>query len=93
MIGTGDRFRQVHVGALALALIMLPWSEFLLSNAQFLLVGCWLWDGVAKRDFLGVERLGGRVNKIARKAGRRGLTNARVLCLETGYTLGWGAPY
>ena len=45
-----------------------------------------------ERDFLGVERLGGRVNKIARKAGRRGLTNARVLCLETGYTLGWLLP-
>lgn len=45
-----------------------------------------------ERDFLGVERLGGRVNSIARKARRRGLTNLRVLCLETGYTLRWLLP-
>ena len=43
-------------------------------------------------DFLGVERLGGRVSKIVRQAHRRGLTNARVLCLETGYTLAWLLP-
>jgi len=45
-----------------------------------------------ERDFLGVERLGGRVNAIVRKARRRGLTNMRVLCLETGYTLRWLLP-
>lgn len=44
------------------------------------------------RDFLGVERLGGRVSKIVRGARRRGLANARVLCLETGYTLAWLLP-
>jgi tRNA (guanine-N7-)-methyltransferase len=45
-----------------------------------------------ERDFLGVERLGGRVGKIVRGARRRGLTNARVLCLETAYTLAWLLP-
>ncbi len=53
MIGSGDRFRQVHVGALALAAIMLPWSEFLLSNAQFLLIGNWLLEGIVRKDLAG----------------------------------------
>ena len=45
-----------------------------------------------ERDFLGIERLGGRVSSIVRKARRRGLTNLRVLCLETGYALRWLLP-
>ena len=45
-----------------------------------------------ERDFLGIERLGGRVSSIVRKCRRRGLTNVRVLCLETGYSLGWLLP-
>jgi tRNA (guanine-N7-)-methyltransferase len=44
------------------------------------------------RDFLGIERLGGRVNAIRRKIARRSLTNVRVLCLESSYTLGWLLP-
>jgi len=44
------------------------------------------------RDFLGIERLGGRVKKISRRATRLGLTNARVLCLESSYVLGWLLP-
>ncbi|HWB05195.1 MAG TPA: tRNA (guanosine(46)-N7)-methyltransferase TrmB [Verrucomicrobiales bacterium] len=44
------------------------------------------------RDFLGIERLGGRVNAIRRKAARRGLTNVRLLCLESSYALGWLLP-
>lgn len=53
MFGSGDRFRQVHVSALALAAIMLPWSEYLLSNAQFLLIGNWLVEGVVRKDLAG----------------------------------------
>ena len=45
-----------------------------------------------ERDFLGIERLGGRVKKICRKAARAGLTNVRVLCLESSYSLGWLLP-
>jgi hypothetical protein len=52
-MGSGDRFRQVHVGALALAAIMLPWSEYLLSNAQFLLIGNWLVEGLVRKDLIG----------------------------------------
>ena len=53
MFGSGDRFRQVHIAALALVAIMLPWSEFLLSNAQFLLIGNWLVEGLVRKDFFG----------------------------------------
>ncbi len=48
-----DTFRKVHVAALALAAIALPWSEFLLSIAQFLLVGNWLLQGYAYNDLSG----------------------------------------
>lgn len=45
-----------------------------------------------ERNFLGVERLGGRAEKTAKRIGQRGLTNARVLRLESAYTLGWLLP-
>jgi tRNA (guanine-N7-)-methyltransferase len=45
-----------------------------------------------ERDFLGIERLGGRVNKIVRGARKAGLTNVRILCLESAYTLQWLLP-
>ncbi len=45
-----------------------------------------------ERDFLGVERLAGRVGKVARKITAAGLTNARVLRLESAYTVGWLLP-
>ncbi len=57
-------------------------GTFLLSMAQHF----------PERDFLGIERLGGRVSKICRKAARMGLTNVRVLCLESSYALRWLLP-
>ena len=45
-----------------------------------------------ERNFLGVERLIGRVDKTARRIARRGLPNARVLRLESNYTIGWLLP-
>ncbi|MDB6132810.1 MAG: tRNA ((7)-)-methyltransferase [Verrucomicrobiales bacterium] len=45
-----------------------------------------------ERNFLGIERLGGRVRKISRRAARLGLANARVLGLESSYALGWLLP-
>jgi tRNA (guanine-N7-)-methyltransferase len=45
-----------------------------------------------ERDFLGVERLLGRVRKVCRKATRRGLTNARVLRLDSRYVVEWLLP-
>jgi len=43
-------------------------------------------------DFIGVERLLGRLRKIDRKARRQGLTNVRALRLEASYVLEWMVP-
>ena len=45
-----------------------------------------------ERDFLGVERLLGRVRKVCKKAGKQGLENLRVLRLESRYTAEWLLP-
>lgn len=45
--------RRIHLFGLGLALVALPWSEFLLSLSQFILLGNWLWEGVARRDLAG----------------------------------------
>ncbi len=44
------------------------------------------------RDFLGVERLLGRVRKVCKKITRRGLSNARVLRLDSRYVVEWLLP-
>lgn len=44
------------------------------------------------REFLGVERLLGRVRKVGRKLVRQGLDNGRVLRLESRYTVEWLLP-
>lgn len=52
--------------------------------------GSFLLDWAAahpERNFLGIERLLGRVRKIDRKGRRRGLTNLRGLRLEAAYVL------
>ncbi len=45
-----------------------------------------------ERNFIGVERLLGRVQKVCKKAFRADLTNVKVLRLETLYTLEWLFP-
>lgn len=45
-----------------------------------------------ERDFLGLERMLGRVSKTSRKVNRTGLTNAKVLRLESSYSVGWLLP-
>lgn len=45
-----------------------------------------------ERDFLAVERLKGRVEKVCRKAARGGLANLKVLRLESAYTVGYLLP-
>ncbi len=45
-----------------------------------------------ERNFLGIERLGGRVGKVCRRAARLGVNNLKVLQLESAYTLGWLLP-
>jgi tRNA (guanine-N7-)-methyltransferase len=42
-----------------------------------------------EHNFLGVERLLGRVRKVARDIKKAGLTNAKVLRLESKYTVEW----
>lgn len=44
------------------------------------------------RNFLGVERLLGRVRKDCRKANRLGLENARVLRADSNYAVEWLLP-
>ncbi len=45
-----------------------------------------------ERNFLGVERLLGRLRKLERKAQRAGLTNLRLLRIEAGYFLEFLLP-
>lgn len=45
-----------------------------------------------EREFLGVERLLGRVRKVCRKITRAGLENARVLRLDSKYVVEWLLP-
>ena len=45
-----DVFRVVHVSALVLCAVMLPWSKALLSLAQLLMVVNWLAEGVVRKD-------------------------------------------
>ncbi len=44
------------------------------------------------KNFLGVERLLGRVRKVSRRCERAGLGNVRVLRLETSYAMQWLLP-
>jgi tRNA (guanine-N7-)-methyltransferase len=44
------------------------------------------------RNYLGIERLLGRVRKVCRNASRKGLTNVRLLRLETAYALRYVLP-
>lgn len=45
-----------------------------------------------ERDFLGVERMLGRVGKTMRKIHAGRLSNARIMRLETAYTVAWLLP-
>lgn len=45
-----------------------------------------------ERNFIGVERLGGRIRKLDRKGRRAGLTNLRGIRIESGYFLEYLLP-
>jgi len=45
-----------------------------------------------ERNFLAVERLLGRVRKVSKRAEKRGLTNVKVLRLESQYVVEWLLP-
>ncbi len=57
--------------------------------------GTFLLDMAEKfpeRNFIGVERLLGRVRKVSRRAELRGLTNVKVLRLDSKYVAEWLLP-
>ena len=73
-------------------------SEEIFGNAHSLEIDLGCGDGkfltemaqhYPERNFLGVERLLGRVRTVSRKIEELGLTNAKVLRLESLYTLEW----
>ncbi len=45
-----------------------------------------------ERDFLGVDRMAGRVEKTERRIHESGLANVKVMRLESSYTVGWLLP-
>lgn len=49
-------------------------------------------ENFPERDFLGVERLLGRVRKVCRKITRKKLNNARILRLDSRYVVEWMLP-
>lgn len=49
-------------------------------------------DEFPDRNFLGIERLLGRVRKVSRKSVRAGLANARVLRADSNYAVEWLLP-
>jgi len=57
-------------------------ASFLLNYAQ----------AHPERNFIGVERLGGRIRKLDRKGRRAGLTNLRGVRIESGYFLEYLVP-
>jgi tRNA (guanine-N7-)-methyltransferase len=57
-------------------------ASFLLNYAQ----------AHPERNFIGVERLGGRIRKLDRKGRRAGLTNLRGLRIESSYFLEYLLP-
>ena len=50
MMRSADPFRVVHVTALVLCAVFLPWSTAFLSMSQMLLAANWLAEGVVRRD-------------------------------------------
>lgn len=50
MMRIADPFRVVHVTALVLCAVFLPWSTAFLSMSQMLLAANWLTEGIVRRD-------------------------------------------
>lgn len=59
------------------------------GDGRFLLA---MAEKLPQRNFIGVERLLGRVRKTCRRADREGLANIQVLRLETTYAVEWLLP-
>ena len=83
-----DYFRRLKVGELARDGRPLE-VDLGCGDGAFLLG---MAENFPDRDFLGVERLLGRVRKVCKKITRRELQNARVLRLESRYSVEWLLP-
>lgn len=85
-----DYFRRATVAEIFPGAPARPWEIDLGSGDGTFLVE--MAARYPERNFLGVERLLGRVRGTCRKAREAGLENARVLRLETTYAVGWLLP-
>lgn len=83
-----DYFRRIEPGALRPGGRPLE-VDLGCGDGSFLLA---MAGAHPEREFLGVERLLGRVRKVCRKITRAGLANARVLRLESRYAVEWLLP-
>lgn len=83
-----DYFRRLEAGEIVKAGRPLE-IDLGCGDGKFLLE---MADKYPERDFLGVERLLGRVRKVCKNVGKRGLGNVRVLRLESRYTVEWLLP-
>jgi tRNA (guanine-N7-)-methyltransferase len=87
----GDCFRRVRVEDIFPDRPEAPLELDLGSgDGRFLLA---MAQRYPERNFLGVERLLGRVRKVCRRAARTGVGNVRVLRLETSYVVKWLLPH
>lgn len=85
-----DYFRRATVAEIFPSAPEKPWEVDLGCGDGTFLAG--MADHHRDRNFLGVERLLGRVRGTCRKARDLNCDNARVLRLETEYTVGWLLP-
>jgi tRNA (guanine-N7-)-methyltransferase len=85
-----DYFRRATVDEIFAVAPERPWEVDLGCGDGTFLVE--MAGRFPERNFLGVERLLGRVRGTCRKAREAGLDNVRVLRLETAYTVGWLLP-
>lgn len=84
----GDYFARVDPGAIFPAPTSLE-LDLGCGDGTFLLE---MARHYTDRQFLGTERLLGRVRKVCRRADREGLENVRVLRLDTAYAVRWLLP-
>ncbi len=85
-----DYFREIGLGELFPERMGLPLELDLgCGDGRFLLE---LAATFPERNFLGIERVKGRVHHVAGAIRRSGLDNLRVLRLDIAYVIGWLLP-
>lgn len=84
----GDFFRKLELGRLSKGTRPLE-IDLGCGDGSFLVK---MAQEYPERDFLGVERLLGRVTKTGKKIARQGLENAQVLRIDSHYFIEWLMP-